>query len=129
MSVPETIAVEGLDGSAAGRSEPAFRLVYAEVFAEAPYEESPASVEATFRRFRSQVRKSTFRAALARTAGGEPVGIAYGYPLGAATGWVGPSGYARRERSQARGRATHLRSYGVRGAGALAGARGRLAVA
>ncbi|WUF66611.1 GNAT family N-acetyltransferase [Streptomyces decoyicus] len=46
------------------------------------------SVAATFHRFRSQVRKSTFRAALlARTAGGEPVGIAYGYPLSPATGW------------------------------------------
>lgn len=76
-----------LDGPAAARSEAAFRLVYAEVFAEAPYGETPESVAATFRRFRSQVRKPTFRAALARTADGEPVGIAYGYPLSAATGW------------------------------------------
>ncbi|MET7799756.1 hypothetical protein [Streptomyces decoyicus] len=44
-------------------------------------------VEATFRRFRSQVRKSTFRAAIARTADGDPVGIAYGYPLSSKTGW------------------------------------------
>lgn len=83
----ETINVEALDGPAAARSEPAFRLVYAEVFAEEPYEETPESAEATFRRFRSQVRKSTFRSALARTADGEPVGIAYGYPLSSKTGW------------------------------------------
>ncbi|MFI0904029.1 GNAT family N-acetyltransferase [Streptomyces sioyaensis] len=87
MTVSETISIEALDGPAAARAEPAFRLVYAEVFAEEPYDEGPESVEATFRRFRSQVRKSTFRAALARTAGGEPVGIAYGYPLSPATGW------------------------------------------
>ncbi|GES31215.1 GNAT family N-acetyltransferase [Streptomyces angustmyceticus] len=87
MTTPEAITVEPLDGPAAARSESAIRLVYAEVFAEAPYEEGLEAVEATFRRFRSQARKSTFRAALARTAGGEPVGIAYGYPLSAATGW------------------------------------------
>ncbi|WP_336298245.1 MULTISPECIES: GNAT family N-acetyltransferase [unclassified Streptomyces] len=83
----ETITVEALDGPAAARAEPAFRRVYAEVFAEEPYEETPESVEATFRRFRSQVRKSTFRAAFARTGEGEPVGIAYGYPLSAKTDW------------------------------------------
>ncbi|MGY4985793.1 GNAT family N-acetyltransferase [Streptomyces nigrescens] len=87
MTAPEAITVESLDGPAAARSEPAFRLVYAEVFAEEPYEETPESVAATFRRFRSQVRKSTFRAALARTACGEPVGIAYGHPLSAAADW------------------------------------------
>ncbi|MEU8914659.1 GNAT family N-acetyltransferase [Streptomyces nigrescens] len=87
MTAPEAITIESLDGPAAARAEPAFRLVYAEVFAEEPYEETPESVAAAFRRFRSQVRGSTFRAALARTAGGEPVGIAYGYPLSAATDW------------------------------------------
>ncbi|MGY4952204.1 GNAT family N-acetyltransferase [Streptomyces nigrescens] len=87
MTAPEAITIEPLDGPAAARAEPAFRLVYAEVFAEEPYEETPESVAATFRRFRSQVRKSTFRAALARTAGGEPVGIAYGHPLSAAADW------------------------------------------
>ncbi|MFG2829072.1 GNAT family N-acetyltransferase [Streptomyces sp. NPDC048434] len=87
MTMSGTITIELLDGPAAARSEPAFRLVYAEVFTEEPYEESPESVEATFRRFRSQVRKSTFRAAIARTADGDPVGIAYGYPLSSKTGW------------------------------------------
>ncbi|MFI5523026.1 GNAT family N-acetyltransferase [Streptomyces platensis] len=87
MTVSEKITVETLDGPASARSVSAFRLVYAEVFAEEPYEETPETVEATFRRFRSQVRKTTFRAALARTADGEPVGIAYGYPLSSKTGW------------------------------------------
>jgi ribosomal protein S18 acetylase RimI-like enzyme len=64
-------------------------LVYAEAFAEAPYSKTPDDIAANLRRFRSQVRKSTFRAALARSESGEPVGIAYGYPLGPTTGWWG----------------------------------------
>jgi len=76
-----------MDGAAAGRAEGAFTLVYAEAFAEEPYGETPDSVEVNFRRFRSQVRKKTFRGALARTGDGEPVGIAYGYPLSPRTGW------------------------------------------
>ncbi|MFD5556335.1 GNAT family N-acetyltransferase [Streptomyces sp. NPDC127068] len=44
-------------------------------------------MSANSRRLLSQVRKPTFRAALARTADGTPVGIAYGYPLSAGTGW------------------------------------------
>ncbi|MFE1175109.1 GNAT family N-acetyltransferase [Streptomyces sp. NPDC058773] len=87
MSESETITVEPLDGPAAARAESAFRIVYAEVFAEEPYGESRESVEATFRRFRSQVCKSAFRAALACTTDGEPVGIAFGYPLSSKTGW------------------------------------------
>ncbi|QLH27164.1 GNAT family N-acetyltransferase [Streptomyces sp. Rer75] len=76
-----------MDGAAAGRAEDAFTLVYAEAFAEPPYDKESGSVEANFRRFRSQVRKATFRGALARTGDGEPVGIAYGYPLSPRTGW------------------------------------------
>ncbi|MEU1785956.1 GNAT family N-acetyltransferase [Streptomyces sparsogenes] len=87
MTVSEAIAVEHMDGPAAAKAEAEFRLVYAEVFAEEPYAETPESVDGNFRRFRSQVRKATFRGALARTAGGEPVGIAYGYPLSPSTGW------------------------------------------
>ncbi|MFD9207720.1 hypothetical protein ACFVZM_15775 [Streptomyces sioyaensis] len=52
MTVPETFAIELLDSPAAARAETEFRLVYAEVFAEAPYRETPESVEAMFRRFR-----------------------------------------------------------------------------
>ncbi|GAA2330104.1 GNAT family N-acetyltransferase [Streptomyces cuspidosporus] len=87
MTAPETITVEWLDGAAAAQAEDAFTLVYAEAFAEPPYRKTSKDVEANFRRFRSQVRKATFRGALARTAGGEPVGIAYGYPLSPSTGW------------------------------------------
>ncbi|MFE2180618.1 GNAT family N-acetyltransferase [Streptomyces sp. NPDC059455] len=87
MTTPETIMVERMDGAAAARAEDAFTLVYAEAFAEPPYDKTSDSVDANFRRFRSQVRKKTFSAALARTGDGEPVGIAYGYPLSPSTGW------------------------------------------
>ncbi|MDW6060663.1 hypothetical protein SAZ11_24995 [Streptomyces sp. FXJ1.4098] len=53
MTVSETIAVERMDGPAAARAEAEFRLVYAEVFAEEPYEETPESIDASFRGFRS----------------------------------------------------------------------------
>ncbi|REK89480.1 GNAT family N-acetyltransferase [Streptomyces inhibens] len=87
MTQQESISVEYLDGPAAAQAEDKIRLVYAEAFAEPPYNETEDDVAATFRRFRSQTRKRTFRGALARTGGGEPVGIAYGYPLGPNTGW------------------------------------------
>ncbi|WP_435838830.1 GNAT family N-acetyltransferase [Streptomyces abikoensis] len=76
-----------MDGAAAAEAEEAFRLVYAEAFAEPPYNETVDDVAVTFRRFRSQTRKGTFRAALARAEDGEPVGMACGYPLGPSTGW------------------------------------------
>ncbi|KMO98309.1 GNAT family N-acetyltransferase [Streptomyces roseus] len=81
------ISVERLDGSAAAKEEGAFRLVYAEVFAEPPYAETEAAASAAFRRFRAQTRKSTFLGCLATAEGGQPVGMAYGYPLGLQTGW------------------------------------------
>lgn len=81
------IVVDALDGPAAAVAEDAFTLVYAEAFGEPPYGKTAVDVAANVRRFRSQVRKPTFRAALARTPDGTPVGIAYGYPLGPATGW------------------------------------------
>ncbi|MCX5011743.1 GNAT family N-acetyltransferase [Streptomyces sp. NBC_00555] len=81
------VSVERLDGTAAARAEGAFRLVYAEAFAEPPYNETETDVSAAFRRFRSQTRKATFRGALATTSGGEPVGIAYGFLLEPQTGW------------------------------------------
>lgn len=89
MTTPKTITIERMGGPAAARAEEAFSLVYAEAFAEPPYGKTSKDVEANFRRFRSQVRKATFRAALARTGDGEPVGIAYGYPLSPSTGWWG----------------------------------------
>ncbi|MEU8838981.1 GNAT family N-acetyltransferase [Streptomyces roseus] len=86
MSRPQ-IGVVRLDGPAAARAQDAFRLVYAEVFAEPPHAETEAEVSAAFRRFRDQTRKKAFAGALATTEGGEPVGMAYGYPLGPQTGW------------------------------------------
>ncbi|AZM90333.1 GNAT family N-acetyltransferase [Streptomyces sp. W1SF4] len=86
MSQSTQFAVETLDGQAAAHAEAAFRSVYAEAFAEPPYEETEADVSAAFRRFRSQTRKSTFVGALA-THDGEPIGMAYGYPLSPKTGW------------------------------------------
>ncbi|MEU6482440.1 GNAT family N-acetyltransferase [Streptomyces sp. NPDC046887] len=87
MSPPEQIAVQRLDGPAAAGAEEAFRLVYAETFAEPPYEETGTEVAAAFRRFRSQTRKAGFRGALARASDGEAAGMAYGHPLGPRTGW------------------------------------------
>lgn len=89
MDTTDVITVSSLSGRESAQAEDAFTLVYAETFAEPPYSQTASDVEANFRRFRSQVRKPTFRAALARTGDGEPVGIAYGYPLSAATGWWG----------------------------------------
>ncbi|GAB2899026.1 GNAT family N-acetyltransferase [Streptomyces mayteni] len=83
------VRVDALDGPGAAAVEDAFTLVYAEAFAEPPYLKTSADVAANARRFRSQCRKATFRAALASAGGGEPVGIAYGYPLSATTGWWG----------------------------------------
>ncbi|MFF2845099.1 GNAT family N-acetyltransferase [Streptomyces sp. NPDC058001] len=82
-----TILIEGLDGPAAEQAADAIRLVYAEVFAEPPYNESERGVAATFRHFGSQTRKAAFRGALARGEGGEPIGISYGHPLSANTEW------------------------------------------
>ncbi|MFE4783703.1 GNAT family N-acetyltransferase [Streptomyces sp. NPDC056716] len=77
-----------MDGPAAAHAEDSFRRVYAEAFAEPPYQEGPDDVAEAFRRFRSQARKGTFRAALAvRSEDGEPVGMAYGFALGPDTRW------------------------------------------
>lgn len=87
MTQQGTITVERMDGSSAAQAEDAFRLIYAEAFAEPPYNETEDDIAATFRRFRSQTCKATFRATLARAEDGEPAGMAYGYPLGPNTGW------------------------------------------
>ncbi|WP_338671811.1 GNAT family N-acetyltransferase [Streptomyces sp. SCSIO 30461] len=87
MSPPAQVSIEQFDGLAAAKAEGAFRLVYAEAFAEPPYDETETDVAAAFRRFRSQTRKAAFLGALASTSDGEAVGMAYGYPLGPQTGW------------------------------------------
>ncbi|MFJ6568007.1 GNAT family N-acetyltransferase [Streptomyces sp. NPDC091292] len=88
MTQKIAITVERLDGPAARQAEDAFRLVYADVFAEPPYNESEADIAVTFRRrFRSQTRRTAFRAVIARGEDGEPIGIAYGHPLSANAEW------------------------------------------
>ncbi|WP_326737578.1 GNAT family N-acetyltransferase [Streptomyces sp. NBC_01022] len=87
MRQQETFPIARMDGPAAAQVEDAFRLIYAEAFAESPYNETEDEVAAAFRHFPAQARKHTFRAALARTDDGEPVGMAYGFPLDPDTGW------------------------------------------
>ncbi|RFC75071.1 GNAT family N-acetyltransferase [Streptomyces sp. AcE210] len=87
MAQQGIISVERMGGSAAVQAVDAFKLIYAEAFAEPPYDETEDDVAAAFRRFPVQTRKRTFRAALARCEDGEPVGMAYGFPLGPDTGW------------------------------------------
>ncbi|MFI2748513.1 GNAT family N-acetyltransferase [Kitasatospora sp. NPDC018623] len=81
-----TVAVRLLDGGQAAELEGRLKDVFAEAFAEPPYGEGPADVERAFRRFRSQARRRGFRAAIAFD-GDTVVGMAYGYPLSASTGW------------------------------------------
>ncbi|MER6910583.1 GNAT family N-acetyltransferase [Streptomyces sp. NPDC000594] len=87
MTRDSGVVVERLDGSGAAAAEDAFRLVYAEVFAEPPHSETEDDVEIAFRRFPAQIRRDSFRATLARTGAGEPVGIAYGHAVPADTEW------------------------------------------
>jgi ribosomal protein S18 acetylase RimI-like enzyme len=87
MAQQGIIALERMGGSAAAQTVDAFRLIYAEAFAEPPYNETEDDVAAAFRRFPVQARHPTFRATLARCEAGEPVGMAYGFPLGPDTGW------------------------------------------
>jgi ribosomal protein S18 acetylase RimI-like enzyme len=87
MTQQGIIAVERMDGSAAAQAVDAFRLIYAEAFAEPPYNETEDDIAAAFRRFPVQARNRTFRATLARCEDGDPVGMAYGYPLDPDTGW------------------------------------------
>lgn len=83
----ERFTVARFDGLEAGFVEGELRLIYAEAFRDPPYDKNRSDEETNFRRLRSQMKKPGFRAVLARTADGEPVGMAYGYPLSAKTGW------------------------------------------
>ncbi|MFI6878502.1 GNAT family N-acetyltransferase [Streptomyces sp. NPDC050400] len=87
MAQPGAITAETMDGPAAARATAAFRLVYADVFARPPYDETPDDVTAAFERFAAQTARPLFRAALARTADGEPVGMAYGHAVPPDTRW------------------------------------------
>ncbi len=79
--------IERLDGEGAAAVQDELRQIYREAFAEPPYGKTDLDVEASFRRFRAQVTKAGFRAVLARSDDQQPVGMAYGYPVPAATGW------------------------------------------
>jgi hypothetical protein len=81
-----TAAVRILGGNQTACLEEQLRAVFAEAFAEPPYGDGPPDVERAFRRFRSQVRRPGFRAAVAFD-GETAVGMAYGYPLAANSGW------------------------------------------
>ncbi|MEK0098475.1 GNAT family N-acetyltransferase [Streptomyces sp. A475] len=87
MAQQGIVALERMGGSAAAQAVDAFRLIYAEAFAEPPYDETEEDVAAAFRRFPVQARNRTFRAALACCEDGEPVGMAYGFSLARDTGW------------------------------------------
>ncbi|MEV7596674.1 GNAT family N-acetyltransferase [Kitasatospora sp. NPDC089797] len=75
-----------MDGEQTAGLEGQLREVFSDAFAEPPYNEGPADVERAFRRFRSQVRRRGFRAVIAFDSD-TVVGMAYGYPLSANTGW------------------------------------------
>ncbi|MFD9728029.1 GNAT family N-acetyltransferase [Streptomyces sp. NPDC059072] len=81
MTQQQAFEIGHMEGRAAIQSEDAFRLVYAEAFAEPPYDETEEDVAAAFRRFPVQAAKPGFLAALARTGTGEPIGMAYGFAL------------------------------------------------
>lgn len=83
----EALAVARMDGAAAAQAVDELRLIYAEVFAEPPHNETEDDVVAAFRRFTVQTARPAFRAVLARTGDGEPVGMAYGWSLPADTPW------------------------------------------
>ncbi|MFD7027387.1 GNAT family N-acetyltransferase [Streptomyces sp. NPDC059917] len=76
-----------MDGAAAAKAAGALGLIYAEVFAEPPYNESADDAVAAVRRLSAQLHRATFRAALARTRDGDPVGMAYGWSVPPDTGW------------------------------------------
>ncbi|MEU8431588.1 GNAT family N-acetyltransferase [Streptomyces sp. NPDC029216] len=81
------MAVRRMDGPAAVQAQDAFRLIYAEVFAEPPYDETEDDVAAAFRRFPVQAGNPAFHAVLAHDSTEEPIGMAYGHPLRPDTGW------------------------------------------
>ncbi|MEU8964160.1 GNAT family N-acetyltransferase [Streptomyces sp. NPDC048491] len=87
MSLQGTISTTPMDGAAAVLATDAFRLVYAEAFAEPPYYETADDVAAAFRHFPALTRRLDFRAVLARSSKGEPIGMAYGCPLRPDTVW------------------------------------------
>lgn len=60
--------------------------LYAEIYAEPPYDEGPAEVEDFTSSWSQRVDRHNFRLVVARRAD-EPIGFAFGYQLGARTKW------------------------------------------
>lgn len=84
----DDVRIEVLDGPASAELEDGLREVFAEALTEPPYKEAgPADVDRAFKRFRSQTRKASFTAAVALGPDGQVVGMTYGHPLAATTGW------------------------------------------
>jgi len=82
-----------LIGDAAREHRDEVEKVVAEAFARAPYFKTARDIRATFKRFDAQTRKPGFLLSAA-TIDSRLLGAAYGYPLGADTGWwkdtIGP---------------------------------------
>lgn len=84
----DTITVELLDGEHARQAASAVRELYAEVYAEPPYNEGPDDVAGFAERFDAQTRDRGFALAAARDTG-RLVGMAYVATLEAGRWWRG----------------------------------------
>jgi ribosomal protein S18 acetylase RimI-like enzyme len=80
------LLVDLVPGEVARRFRADVEGAVAEAFAGAPYFKTAADIRATFKRFDSQTRKDGFLLSAVR-GDGRLVGLAYGYPLSADTGW------------------------------------------
>ncbi len=85
MTTPWTLTVHG-GGQDPGRLRELIGPVYAEVYAEAPYCEDPEDVAEFAADWPRRVRAAGFRAVTA-AVDGMPVGMTFGHPLAAETGW------------------------------------------
>ncbi len=110
------VEVRVLNGSQAAQLEDGLKAVFAQAFAEPPYDEGgPDDVDRAFRRFRSQTRKADDLADVAFGPGDQVVGMAYGYPLAATTRWwETPSSHPPCRTPAPRGRAPDLRTVRAR---------------
>jgi ribosomal protein S18 acetylase RimI-like enzyme len=79
-----TITIYGTDTALAQGD--AVRDLYAEIYAEPPYHEGPAEVEDFASGWHRTIDQRDFRLVIARRAD-EPIGFAFGVPLGARTKW------------------------------------------
>ncbi len=85
MTTPWTLTVHD-GGQDPGRLRELIEPVYAEVYAEAPYCEGPDDVAEFAVGWPRRVGAPGFRAVIA-TVDDRPVGMTFGHPLAAETGW------------------------------------------